>query len=63
LDNKDAISEKFRKLRIDRVNNWKPNLKEDSYDYLFPIEKDFLTRVDKTLTEKGLSIFIPYYKQ
>lgn len=59
MDNKDAISEKFRKLRIDRVNNWKPNLQEDSYDYLFPIEKDFLTRVNKTLTENGLSIFIP----
>ena len=59
MENKDAISEKFRKLRIDRVNNWKPKLQEDSYDYLFPIEKDFLTRVNKTLTENGLSIFIP----
>lgn len=59
MDNREAISEKFRKLRIERVNNWKPNLKEENYDYLFPIERDFLTRINNTLTNNGLQIFIP----
>ncbi|WP_284461990.1 hypothetical protein [Chryseobacterium sp.] len=59
MDNRDAISEKFRKLRIDRVNNWKPNVQEENYDYLFPIEKDFLTRIKNVLTNNGFQIFIP----
>lgn len=58
-DNKDTNSEKFRKLRIDRVNSWKPNLNEENYDYLFPIEKDFLARVNSQLTENRLALFVP----
>lgn len=58
-DNKNAISEKFKKLRINRVNNWKPNLNEKNYDYLFPIEKDFLTRINEKLTKNWLTLFIP----
>jgi hypothetical protein len=34
-------------------------LNEENYDYLFPIEKDFLTRVNSKLTENGLAPFVP----
>ena len=58
-DNEDAISEKFRKLRIDIVNSWNLNLNEEYYDYLFPVEKDFLARVNLKLTKNGLPLFVP----
>jgi hypothetical protein len=58
-DNKLEISQKFKKLRIDRVNSWKPRLKENEYDYLFPIEKDFLSRINIELSQNELKIFTP----
>jgi hypothetical protein len=56
-DNSSAISEKFRKLRIDRVNNWSPRLKPQEYDFLFPIEKSFLERIETKLTSLNKEVF------
>lgn len=58
-NNIQKISEKFKKLRIDRVNSWKPKLDEDNYDYLFPIELDFLRRIKEKLSDNDLNLFTP----
>ena len=59
LDNQENISLKFKQLRIDRVNTWKPRLKIEDYDYLFPIELEFVKRIENKLTSRGLRIFTP----
>lgn len=59
MNNKEKISGKFKKLRVDRVNNWVPRLKENQYDYLFPIEREFLIRIKDTLTAKNKEFFTP----
>lgn len=58
-NNIQEISEKFKKLRIDRVNSWNPRLEEDNYDYLFPIELDFLRRIKEKLSNNAFNIFTP----
>tara|TARA_R110002050_G_scaffold264951_3_gene405927 strand:- start:1677 stop:2690 length:1014 start_codon:yes stop_codon:yes gene_type:complete len=58
-NNTQEISEKFKKLRIDRVNTWTPRLEKNNYDYLFPIELDFLNRIQKNLTDNELKLFKP----
>ncbi|GBF20689.1 MULTISPECIES: hypothetical protein [Arenibacter] len=58
-NNTQEISEKFKKLRIDRVNTWTPRLEENNYDYLFPIELDFLNRIQSNLTDYELKLFKP----
>ena len=58
-DNQANISEKFKELRIDRINTWKPRLEKNEYDFLFPIESEFLDRIETELTTEDLKVFTP----
>ena len=58
-DNQANISEKFKELRIDRINTWKPRLEKNEYDFLFPIESEFLDRIETELITEDLKVFTP----
>ncbi|OVE53984.1 hypothetical protein [Chryseobacterium mucoviscidosis] len=58
-NNTQNISEKYKSLRIERVNSWKPRLENDNYDFLFPIEFYFLTRIREKLSNNKLKLFAP----
>lgn len=58
-NNTQNISEKYKNLRIERVNSWKPRLENNNYDFLFPIEFDFLKRIKEKLSNNKLKLFAP----
>lgn len=59
MSNEEEISEKFKQLRVDRVNSWKPKLRKEQYDFLFPIEEALLDRIDSKLSASGKRFFTP----